>query len=203
MPDAGTLALFAISTLALLAVPGPSAIFVVIRSLEYGRRAGLVSMLGVETGTLVHVAVAAAGLSALVASSPAAVSIMRWVGGGYLLWLGASALRRRGAGADAAAQVSSARLFRQGVLVDVLNPKTALFFLAFLPGFVHAGRGSIALQTAVLGICFVLLAALIEGTYALLAARMSRRFRAGERRRARASAGTYGLLGVFTLAGGA
>ena len=106
--------------------------------------------------------------------------MLRWAGGGYLLWLGARTLCRQRAGAGAAtAPVRSARLFREGVLVDLLNPKTGLFFLAFLPGFVHAGHGPVALQVAVLGLCFVVLATLTEGAYALGAAWLSRRGRMG------------------------
>ena len=202
MPAADTLLVFALATLALLAIPGPSVLFVVARTVEHGRAAGLVSMLGVETGALVHVAVAAAGLSALVASSPTALTVLRWAGGAYLLWLGVKALRRRRAalaGAPAP-RTSKSRLFRQGVLVDLLNPKTALFFLAFLPGFVERGQGPVAMQVAMLGCCFVVLATLTDGAYALASARISRRVRGS--RLAAASAGTYGVLGVVALAGG-
>jgi threonine/homoserine/homoserine lactone efflux protein len=201
MPVPDTLLLFAVSTLAILVVPGPSVMFVVARTLEHGRAAGLVSMAGVETGALVHVAVASAGLSALVASSPAALTMLRWVGGAYLLWLGAQAIRRHHRASSRPAPVPRSRLFRQGLLVDLLNPKTALFFLAFLPGFVDTARGPAATQVAVLGLCFVALATLTDGAYALAAARLSRRATGG-RRMARASAGTYGLLGVLALAGG-
>jgi threonine/homoserine/homoserine lactone efflux protein len=202
MPAADTLLVFALSTLALLAIPGPSVLFVVARTVEHGRTAGLVSMLGVETGALVHVVVAAAGVSALVASSPAALTALRWAGGAYLLWLGAQALRRRRAvlSGTPGAAADHARLYRQGVLVDLLNPKTALFFLAFLPGFVEPAQGPVALQVAVLGSCFVALATITDGAYALAAARLSRRVRGS--RLAAASAGTYGLLGVVALAGG-
>ncbi len=202
MPASGTLLVFVVSTLAILVVPGPSVMFVVARTLEQGRSAGLVSMAGVETGALVHVAVASAGVSALVASSPAAITLLRWIGGAYLLWLGAQAIRRHRRSGPPPVPVSRSRLFRQGLLVDLLNPKTALFFLAFLPGFVDPARGPVAAQVALLGVCFVALATLTDGAYALAAARLSRRARSG-RRMARASAGTYGLLGVLALAGGA
>jgi threonine/homoserine/homoserine lactone efflux protein len=203
VPSLTTLLLFAASTLALLAVPGPSVLYVVARTVEQGRAAGLVSVLGLEAGALIHVVAAAAGLSALVASSPAAFAALRYGGAAYLLWLGIRALRRgrddvperRDAGA------SRRQLFRDGVVVDVLNPKTSLFFLAFLPGFVHEGHGPVALQVLVLGLVFVMLAALTDGAYALAAARVSR----GVRRRpsrglARASAGAYGVLGVLAIA---
>jgi threonine/homoserine/homoserine lactone efflux protein len=205
MPAPATLLLFAASTLALLAVPGPSVLYVVARTVEQGRTAGLISVLGLETGALLHVVAAAAGLSALVASSPTAFAVLRYAGGAYLLWLALRALRRRATADDARLEPASrGRLFRDGVLVDVLNPKTALFFLAFLPGFVHHGAGPVAGQVVVLGLIFVLLAAVTDAAYALAAARVSGRVgrRAESRRRlACVSAGAYGLLGVLALAG--
>jgi threonine/homoserine/homoserine lactone efflux protein len=205
VPSLITLLLFAASALVLLAVPGPSVLYVVARTVEQGRTAGLVSVLGLETGALLHVAAAAVGLSALVASSPTAFGALRYGGAAYLLWLGVRTLRRNRAGAPAAlVPAAHGRLFRDGVLVDLLNPKTALFFLAFLPGFVHEGHGPVALQAVALGLVFVALAALTDGAYALVAARVSRRARRGGeggRRVARASAGTYGVLGVLALAG--
>jgi threonine/homoserine/homoserine lactone efflux protein len=207
VPSLPTLALFAASTFVLLAVPGPSVLYVVARTVEQGRTAGLVSVLGLETGALVHVAAAAAGLSALVASSPTAFAVLRYGGAAYLLWLGVRTLRRNRSGAPSELPPAShTRLFRDGVMVDLLNPKTALFFLAFLPGFVHAGDGPVALQVTVLGLVFVALAALTDGAYALAAARVTRgvreRVRPG-RRLAIGSAGAYGLLGVLALSGAA
>ena len=205
MPSLATVLLFAGSTLALLAVPGPSVLYVVARTVEHGRAAGLVSVLGLETGALIHVAAAAAGLSALVASSPTAFAVLRYVGAAYLLWLGIRTLRRSRAAAPAAAGgvASHRRLFRDGVLVDVLNPKTSLFFLAFLPGFVHEGHGPVALQVVVLGLVFVALAALTDGAYALAAARVSRGVRQrSPRPLALLSAGAYGALGVLAIAAG-
>lgn len=203
MPSVATLLLFAGSTLALLAVPGPSVLYVVARTVEHGRAAGLASVLGLETGALIHVAAAAAGLSALVASSPAAFTALRYGGAAYLLWLGIRTLRRSRAATPAplGGAVSYRRLFRDGVLVDVLNPKTSLFFLAFLPGFVHDGHGPVALQVVVLGLVFVALAALTDGAYALAAARVSRGVRSrSPRPLALASAGAYGALGVLAIA---
>jgi threonine/homoserine/homoserine lactone efflux protein len=203
VPSLSSLLLFAASTLVLLAVPGPSVLYVVARTVERGRTAGLVSVLGLETGALIHVAAAAAGLSALVASSPTAFTVLRYGGAAYLLWLGIRTLRRSRASAPVQppGAASYRLLFRDGVLVDVLNPKTSLFFLAFLPGFVHEGDGPIALQVVVLGLVFVALAAVTDGAYAIAAARVSR----GARRRtprglARASAGAYGVLGVLAIA---
>jgi threonine/homoserine/homoserine lactone efflux protein len=163
---------------------------------EQGRRAGLVSVLGLETGALLHVAAASAGLSAIVASSPAAFAVLRYGGAAYLLWLAIRALRRRDArSASARPPTPTARLFRDAVLVDLLNPKTALFFLAFLPGFVQEGHGPVALQVAVLGIVFVVLATITDGAYALAAARLTRPRRGG--RFAVASAAVYTSLGVL------
>jgi threonine/homoserine/homoserine lactone efflux protein len=201
MPALETLLLFCASTLAILLVPGPSVMFVVARTLEHGRAAGLVSMAGVETGALIHVTIAAAGLSALVASAPGAITALRWLGAAYLLWLAVHALRRHRGGGPPPEPVARRRLFREGLLVDLLNPKTALFFLAFLPGFVDPALGPAAPQIALLGLCFVALAALTDGAYALAAARLGRRA-IGSRGIARASGATYGALGMLTIAGG-
>lgn len=207
MPEIHTLLVFALSTLALLAIPGPSVVFVVARTLEHGRAAGLVSVLGVETGALLHVVAAVAGLSALLASSPHASGLLRFAGGFYLLWLGARALRSRPPSvAGASASASMARLFAQGALVDALNLKTALFFMAFLPAFVEPDRGPVATQTAILGLSFVALALVIDGAYAAMAARLGRRLRDGaatERRLTRFCAGVYVALGALALAGAA
>jgi threonine/homoserine/homoserine lactone efflux protein len=173
MPTLSTLAVFAVSTLALLAVPGPSVVYVVTRTLEQGRRAGLVSVLGLETGALVHVALSAVGVTAILAASSWAFLLVKYAGAAYLIGLGLRQLRRRPAVAEAESSLPTAvasyvRLFRDGVLVDLLNPKTGLFFLAFLPQFVEPGRGPVATQVLVLGVCFVVLAALTDGTYALV-----------------------------------
>lgn len=203
MPSLTTLLLFAGATLLLLAVPGPSVLYVVARTVEQGRTAGLVSVLGLEAGALVHVTAAAAGLSALVASSPAAFTALRYAGAAYLIWLGIRALRcgRDQAQASRPDRASYRRLFRDGVVVDLLNPKTGLFFLAFLPGFVHAGHGPVALQLVVLGLVFVALATLTDGAYALATARVSRDARRrSSRDLALASAGAYCLLGVLAAA---
>lgn len=178
MPTTTSLILFLVSTLALLAVPGPSVIYVVTRTLEQGRRAGLVSMLGLETGALVHVVLSALGITALLAASDWAFTVVKYAGATYLVALGIRQLLRRTTPASEAADAPAktyARLFRAGVLVDVLNPKTGLFFLAFLPQFVEPSRGPVAPQVLVLGVCFVVLAALTDGAYALVAAEVRRR----------------------------
>jgi threonine/homoserine/homoserine lactone efflux protein len=206
MPDATTLLLFAAASLALLLVPGPAVLFVVARSLEQGRTAGIVSVLGVHAGSVVHVAAAVAGISALVASSATAFAVVKYAGAAYLVLLGIQRLRRRGDDALAAAlPAPRARLFRQGVVVSVLNPKTAVFFLAFLPQFVDPDVGPAAPQVAVLGLCFVALGIVSDGAWALAAGAAGRRLRrsASVRRRLdRASGVTYLGLGAVAALGG-
>ena len=165
MPSPETLLLFAATTLVLLLVPGPSVLFIVARTLEHGRRGGLTSMLGVESGALLHVLAATVGLGALVAASPHALLVLKLSGAAYLLYMGIRALR---GATQAATPAASGKLYRQGLLVDALNPKTAMFFVAFLPQFIDP-TGNVALQTLVLGLTFVALATLTDTAYALLA----------------------------------
>ena len=171
VPSGSTLAVFALASFLLIIVPGPAVLYVVTRSIAQGRRAGIVSMLGVETGGLVHVAAAAIGLSALVASSAAAFTVVKFAGAAYLIFLGVRRLVSRD---EALPEVkvsgrSDRQLFAQGVVVNVLNPKTAVFFLAFLPQFVDPARGTVTLQFLVLGLVFVAVAVLSDGAYALVA----------------------------------
>src|SRR5512132_4573848 len=143
MPTTATLELFALAALGLLIVPGPAVTYIVTRSIDQGRSAGLVSVLGIHTGSIVHVAAAALGLSAILASSALSYGIVKYVGAAYLIWLGIRALRDRGEERPSVngKEHSLARIYAQGVVVNVLNPKTALFFLAFLPQFVDVSRG--------------------------------------------------------------
>jgi threonine/homoserine/homoserine lactone efflux protein len=203
MPDATTFALFGLACLAFLAIPGPSVFYIVTRSLVQGRRAGVVSMLGVQTGGLVHVVAAAFGLSALIASSAAAFTVVKYAGAAYLVFLGLRKLL--GSEPDApeppSERASVAHLFGQGVIVNVLNPKTALFFLAFLPQFVDPEAGPIAPQMLVLGLMLVSLGVLSDGTYALLAAGIGNRLRT-RRRLERISGGVFVSLGVIAALAG-
>jgi threonine/homoserine/homoserine lactone efflux protein len=206
VPDGSTFALFALASLALLVVPGPSVVYIVTRSLELGRSAGLVSMLGVETGGLVHVVMAALGLSALIASSAAAFSVVKYAGAAYLVALGIGKLTTRAPEPLAPRAIPPrSRLYGQGIVVQVLNPKTAIFFLAFLPQFVDPDRGAVALQVLVLGACFTTLAVLSDGAYALLAGALGDRLRANVRMRhrlERASGGIYIALGAVAALSG-
>jgi threonine/homoserine/homoserine lactone efflux protein len=165
MPSPETLLFFAATTLVLLLVPGPSVLFIVARTLEHGRRGGLTSMLGVESGALLHVLAATVGLGALVAASPDALLVLKLSGAAYLVWMGVRTLR---GAAQEATPAASGKLYRQGLLVDALNPTSAMFFVAFLPQFIDP-TGNVALQTLVLGLTFVALATLTDTAYALLA----------------------------------
>jgi threonine/homoserine/homoserine lactone efflux protein len=183
MPTATTFALFSAAALALIVVPGPAVTYVVTQSLDKGRSAGLVSALGIACGGLVHVTAAAVGLSALIASSANAFTVVKLVGAAYLIALGLLRLAGRGESSDDAVPAAPRRLFWQGAVVNVLNPKTALFFLAFLPQFVDPARGPVAPQAAVLGAAFVVLATFSDSTYAVVAAALADRVRGSRRAR--------------------
>jgi threonine/homoserine/homoserine lactone efflux protein len=201
------LALFALAAGALIVVPGPAVLFIVARSAHQGRRAGLVSALGVAAGGVVHVAGAVLGFSALLVSSSVAFGVVRWLGAAYLVYLGVKTLRGGGDEIIAAAPPPSPprRLLAQGFVVNVLNPKTALFFLAFLPQFVEPARGRVPLQMLVLGCTFLALAMVSDATYALLAGSLSARLGQTPRSRRRArlvSGGVYLALGLGTALSG-
>jgi threonine/homoserine/homoserine lactone efflux protein len=207
MPDASTFLLFAAASLAFLAIPGPSVFYIVTRSLAQGRRAGVASMLGVQAGGLVHVVAAAFGVSALIASSATAFTIVKYAGAAYLVVLGVRKLLARDTDQpdpEPRGPATTSRMFWQGVVVNVLNPKTALFFLAFLPQFVDPSA-PVAPQMLVLGTMLVGLGVLSDGTYALLAAGAGRKLREtarARRRLDRISGGVFVSLGlVAALAG--
>jgi threonine/homoserine/homoserine lactone efflux protein len=169
MPQSQTIWLFCLAATALIVIPGPAVLYVVAQSVGQGRKAGLVSASGVATGGLVHVLGAAIGLSGLLLSSATLFSMVKFAGAAYLIYLGA----RRLLGLEASALVapqearSRRRLYRDGAVVNVLNPKTALFFYAFLPQFLDPSRGSVALQAVILGALFVLIALVSDSLWAL------------------------------------
>lgn len=173
LQNATNLGLFASAALALLLVPGPAVLFLVGRSIEQGRTAGLVSILGIHTATIFHVAAAALGLSALLASSALAFSIVKYAGAAYLIWMGFRKLvapaRTATAGGPSIARHTNWRLFCDGFTVNLLNPKTALFFLAFLPQFVDLNLGHVAAQIFALGILFTVLGLITDSAYAIAA----------------------------------
>ncbi len=203
MPDAHTYVLFVAAALALLLVPGPAVVYVVARSVSGGRLTGLVSVLGIELGTLTHVVFAAAGLSAIVASSVVAFSVVKWLGAAYLVYLGLRQIFGRG-GEEEDTELSDGedsrfRVFYQSVLVQILNPKVALFFLAFLPQFVDPSRGAAWTQIVVLGATLAFVGLFTDGLYALLGGTAGGwiRKRGGSLRRA----GRYVTGGIYIALG--
>jgi len=168
------LAAFALASLVLAATPGPGVLYIVTRTLAQGRRAGLASVAGVAAGNLGNAMGASLGLAALLALSSFAFSVVKFAGVAYLVWLGIQALRAGSAAADAAATPTHldaprhGRIMRDGFLVALLNPKTALFFAAFLPQFIDPA-GSAVLQSALFGAAFVAIAACTDTVYVLAA----------------------------------
>jgi threonine/homoserine/homoserine lactone efflux protein len=172
MIEPGTLFVFVGAALALLLVPGPAVLYIVARSVHQGRAAGLASVLGIHVGTLVHIVAATVGLSAVVVSSATAFTVVKVVGAAYLVYLGVRTLLGRDGpveSAPAGPTRGRRRDFAEGIVVNVLNPKTALFFLAFLPQFVDPEAGRPALQILVLGCVFLLLGLVTDSLWALAA----------------------------------
>ncbi|GAA1021307.1 RhtB family transporter [Acrocarpospora pleiomorpha] len=206
MPDIAALAVFSMATLALLIVPGPAVVYIVTRSVAQGRTAGLVSVLGVHAGSVVHVVAAALGLSALLATSAPAFMVVKYLGAAYLVWLGVrKLLGRPGAEVGEPDVASSSRLFGEGFVVNVLNPKTAIFFLAFLPQFADPAAGALAPQIVLLGAIWIVLGMASDGTYVLIAASLAGRIRRSATARRRLDIGSgviyLGLGAVAALTG--
>ena len=205
VPSPSTLPVFVAASLVLLVIPGPAVLFIVARSGAQGRRAGLVSVLGVHTASIVHVLAAVAGVSAVVVASSLAFTAVKVVGGCYLIFLGLKSLRNaRTASAALAPKIRATKqLFAEGFLVSLLNPKVALFFLAFLPQFVERGNGPIWSQTLLLGLLYIALGLCSDSMYALLGATLGSRF-SGHAARVRATRYAEGGiligLGVLSLA---
>ena len=184
MPDPTLWGLFVAVSLVLLLTPGPAVLYIVARSVAQGRAARLVSVLGIHLGTVVHVAAAAVGLSALLVSSALAFALVKYLGAAYLVWIGLRTLVAKDPDPEAPAVPAEPlhRSFRDGFVVNLLNPKTAIFFLAFLPQFVDPARGALHRQILVLGLTFMGLGIVSDGMFALAAGaagdflRRSRRF---------------------------
>jgi threonine/homoserine/homoserine lactone efflux protein len=201
-PDSTAVSLFCLAALALLAVPGPAVLYVVVQSAEQGRRVGLASVAGIHLGTLVHVAAAAVGLSALIVASALAFSVVKYAGAAYLIYLGIRKLLGRDAQVPLDRRKEPlGRAFVWGAVVNVLNPKTALFFLAFLPQFVDPDRGGVWSQGLVLGLLFVGLGLVTDSLYALAAGAVGGLLR-GKRRALRYGSGVVyvGLGATAALA---
>jgi threonine/homoserine/homoserine lactone efflux protein len=206
VPDLSTVLLFVAVTGVLFLIPGPSVIYIVTRSVAQGRAAGLVSVLGMHVGTIPYVLATSLGLSALLSASSTAFLIIKYLGAAYLVWLGVQKLRSLKAGDEgltAPPEVPLPRVFGQAVVVSVLNPKTLIFYTAFLPQFVDPARGSVTLQILFFCAGFLVLGIISDGTYALLSSALAGNLRrTGKSRRAvdRSSGVIYLLLGVFAAA---
>jgi threonine/homoserine/homoserine lactone efflux protein len=206
MIDLTAYLLFLGASLVLLLTPGPAVLYIVARSVEQGRTGGLVSVAGVGLGNLAHVVAAAIGVSAVIAASALAFSVLKYLGAAYLVWLGIKTLRSPVAPVTLEVQGKPlGRLFTEGAVVATLNPKTALFFLAFLPQFISPSAGGVWLQILILGGSFVALGLLTDGLYALAAGSLRHLFRDSLRvlRAQKLVSGTiYIGLGVMTAVAG-
>lgn len=170
MPALSTIALFLLVGLGILLLPGPAVLYVVTRSAAQGRRAGFASVLGIEAATCVHILAATLGLSAILLTSALAFNIVKYLGAAYLIFLGLRTLLSKQQQQHILVEParSLSQLFGQGFLVNLLNPKTALFFYAFLPQFVNPGRGAVVGQILLLSLLFALMATCTDSLYALL-----------------------------------
>jgi threonine/homoserine/homoserine lactone efflux protein len=174
LPPWPLFAAFLAASLLLAVTPGPGVLYIVTRSLSQGRRSGLTSVAGVAVGNLGNAIAAAVGLAALLAVSSTAFLLVKYAGAGYLVYLGIQALRRPKPGSeDGSAEARSWKVFRDGFVVALFNPKTALFFAAFLPQFIVAGQTSM-LQTVALGSIFVVIAAATDTGYVLLSGALTK-----------------------------
>lgn len=197
------LPVFLIASLVLLLIPGPAVLYITARSLDQGRLAGFISVLGIEVGNFCYVIAAVLGLSALLLSSATVFTAVKYLGAIYLAYLGVQKIfsREQIQPIQKVERQELSRIFSQGVVVAVLNPKTALFFVAFLPQFVDRSKGSISIQMLILGCIFVLMAIVTDNLYSLVAGTIGQWVKSS---RPLFSAGKYisGLvylgLGLFT-----
>jgi len=203
MPGATTVLLFALATFLLTVSPGPGVLYVTARSLAQGRRAGFASMFGIEFGEVVWIAAAATGVAALLSTSVTALDALRFAGAAYLVYLGIQRWRQAGA-VTAPLPAPLGRIFLQGFVTQLLNPKVAVFFIAFLPQFLNTAQ-PIAPQVMVLGAVYIAIAIAVDATYVLAAAAVSRRFMrspVAQVRTGRVAAATYVALGLAAAATG-
>ncbi|MFL5843507.1 MAG: LysE family translocator [Solirubrobacteraceae bacterium] len=208
MPDSSHLIAFAIAATTIALIPGPGMLYVLARSLGGGRDEGLRSTAGTGIGGMVHVVAAAAGLSAIIATSATAFSVVKYLGAAYLIWLGCRAIMSRShdvPASDAGPDAPRSNALRQGVLTEALNPKTALFFLTFLPQFCQPEHGPLVLQVLVLGAISVALNTLVDVIVAFAAGAISRRLRERPKMWRRQQIGTGSILiglGAYAALGG-
>ena len=201
----GDFPLFLVAALVLLITPGPAVFYIVARSVRQGSLAGIVSAVGVVTGGFIHVLAGTVGLSALVLSSPIAFTTVKYFGALYLVYLGFRAFLGKDQSGDPSLQLRPrelGRVYRDGLLVNLFNPKTILFFIAFLPQFVDSTRGDPGMQFLLLGTIMVSMGLATDSMYATMAGRASQWLRKTGRRLSYHQwfAGTVYLgLGIFTL----
>jgi threonine/homoserine/homoserine lactone efflux protein len=197
MIDSHHVLLFLAAAVVLAITPGPGIFYVLARTLAGGRREGIDSALGTFFGGLFHVFAAALGVSAILAASAVAFHTVKYVGAAYLVWLGIRMISTRNAGMPARTAAPTQGSFRQGILTEVLNPKTALFFLSFIPQFIVAGRGHVFLQFIVLGTISVLLNTIADLVVVFMAAPLERKLKTSVkfRRRQRFASG-LGMIGL-------
>ena len=198
MVDRHLFLVFLAAALVLAATPGPGIFYVLARTLAGGRREGVHSSLGTFLGGLVHMIAAAFGLSAILAASATAFLVVKYLGALYLLWIGITMIRTRNAEFDEPVQAAaSLHVFRQGVLTEAMNPKTALFFLSFLPQFVNPHLGHVVVQFLVLGMVSVALNTVADLLVVMAAAPLGRRLRSSARfRRNQRVASGVGMIGL-------
>ena len=203
LPALTTVALFALVTLIQTATPGPGVLYVSARSLAQGRRAGFASMFGIESGEVVWLAAAATGVAALLSASQAALTGLRFAGAAYLIYLGIQRWRSA-AETITAPRAGLVRTYMQGLVTQLLNPKVAVFFVAFLPQFLDPAK-AIALQVAVLGVVYIAIAISVDVTYVVAASSLSARFARSKKNQVRAgrvAAASYMAIGVAAAATG-
>jgi threonine/homoserine/homoserine lactone efflux protein len=208
MPTIPTLLTFAVAATLLIIVPGPNVIYIITRGIDQGRKAAVASAMGVEVGMLFHIGAAVLGLSALVASSDLVFNIVKFAGAGYLVWMGISSIRTRASRLEVPAisrRAGYSRLFTQGMVVNILNPKVGLFFVAFLPQFIDPARGSSTSQILVLGAVFVAIAVVSDLVYAFASGSIGSWLSTRERiarQRDRFTGVVYILLGTLAALSG-
>ncbi|MGB7281396.1 MAG: LysE family translocator [Candidatus Acidiferrum sp.] len=209
LPNHSQLLFFIAAALVILAIPGPAVLYIVGRSVGQGSNAGFVSAFGIGVGTLIHTAAAAIGLSALLVSSAAAFSVVKYLGAAYLVFLGVQRMRSKESfvtsSDPAAARSALACVFGQGIVVNVLNPKTALFFFAFVPQFIDPARGHVAVQILSLGVLFACMGTTSDCIWAFFSSSVARALRANPgwaRNEGFVSGGLLITLGLATAFGG-
>jgi len=185
MSDLNYWLLFISTAFALNIAPGPDLLYILTKTMANGKKVGIASALGVCTGALFHVFLAAFGLSAIIASSAIAFTIVKVVGACYLIFLAYQSFRSSGTNLDVSNEVQSKETlfsaFKQGVLIDILNPKVAIFFMAFLPQFIRSDHGSVPFQLLYLGLIIVAIAIIVEVVYVLLASKLTEKVRGSKK----------------------